>query len=112
VRNELRTVPLMASEDQTHVLSKHLENHGHLDEPHLIATFTLEQWRDLYAEKGWALVNAYGEPVATEAEADPNAQNELVAERSKQARDARAKELAENAKKTSKSAAGSAGTGA
>jgi hypothetical protein len=112
VRNELRTVPLMASEDQTHVLSKHLAERRDLDEPHLIATFTLEQWRDLYAEKGWALVNAYGEPVATEAEADPNAQNELVAERSKQARDARAKELAENAKKTSKSAAGSAGTGA
>jgi hypothetical protein len=102
----------MASADQTHVLSKHLENHGALDDPHLIATFTLEQWRDLYAEKGWALVNAYGEPVATEAEADPNGQGELVAERSKQARDARAKELAENAKKTSKSAAGSAGTGA
>jgi hypothetical protein len=87
----------MASADQTHVLSKHLENHGALDDPHLIATFTLEQWRDLYAEKGWALVNAYGEPVATEAEADPNGQGELVAE---------------NAKKTSKSAAGSAGTGA
>jgi hypothetical protein len=106
----------MARDGQTLVLSKHLENHGDNPDPSLIATFTLEQYNTLYVAKGWALVNAYGEPVASEEEADPDAQTELVAERERTNREARAKELAAAAKKVQKTATPSAapatGTGA
>lgn len=89
----------MAREGQTHVLAKLFPEHAEVDSPHVIATMTLDQWRDLYAEKGFALVNAYGEPVDSEEKADPDAQTELVAEREEARRAQRTKELVEAAKK-------------
>lgn len=78
---------------QTHVLTKHLENHGHLDRPDLIVTFTLDAWNTLWAAKGWVPVNAYGEPVEAVEDADPDRQDELLAGRRAQERDAARKDI-------------------
>lgn len=62
---------------QTHVLAKHLDNHGHLTGPeyeHLIATFPVDAYEALWESKGWVLVNSAGEPVPTLEDADPDQQ--------------------------------------
>jgi hypothetical protein len=64
---------------QTHVLAAHLETHGDLiadpDTPseHLIATFGVEAFEELWEPKGWVLVNSAGEAVDNLEEADPTA---------------------------------------
>ena len=63
---------------QTHVLAAHLENHGALiadpetPSEHLIATFPVDAFEELWEPLGWVLVNRDGEPVETPEEADPD----------------------------------------
>lgn len=67
---------------QTLVLAKHLDNHGHLTGPeyeHLITTFPVDAFEELWERKGWVLVNRSGEPVSTIEEADPEKQADPAA---------------------------------
>lgn len=63
---------------QTHVLAAHLDNHGDLiadpntPSDHLIATFPVEAFEELWEDKGWVLVNRNGEAVDTLEDADPD----------------------------------------
>jgi hypothetical protein len=69
---------------QTHVLAAHLSNHGDLiadpDTPsdHLLTTFTVEAFEELWEPKGWVLVNRRGEAVPDLEQADPDRQDEFL----------------------------------
>lgn len=69
---------------QTHVLAAHLENHGDLiadpetPSEHLVATFQVEAFEELWEPKGWVLVNRRGEPVEDIEQADPERQDEFL----------------------------------
>ena len=94
---------------QTHVLAAHLETHGDLiadpDTPsdHLIATFPVQAFEELWEPKGWVLVNRAGEAVPTLEDADPDrpdADSEAVAKDRAAARKATAAKFTRSKKST------------